>query len=508
MLRRRSLQSTHRVLLEAAYFVPMAIARTAKRLNLRTEASARFERGCDPNGIDRAADRFCQLLAAMAGPAFAVAPGVIDVRGAVPEPTRLTVRTDRINALLGTAFGPKEVTELLAPLEITAEPGREPGVLDVTVPTFRPDIRPEPLGEADIAEEVARTFGYSRLARREPAWPQPGGLTRRQRERRVVKEVLCGLGASEAWTPSIVTEWDETMSGMSGPWIEVANPLVSDERFLRASMLPGLLRALAYNADRRQGALRLFEVGTVFGMLEDAPLDPKDGPVADEHERLSVVFAADGDDARSAVAAWSVLAETLRIDGIALVPIQGGFGGVHPSRHASLVNRAGLSAGPRSSDDRSPQQDVVATIGEVGEVSPHTVEQFGLVDRDGKPRRIGWLDIDLGYLLDPAVVSRRPDEARPPSRFPSSDIDLAFVVADDVVAGEVTETLAHVGGALLESVELFDVYRGASIPSGTRSLAYHLRFCALDRTLTDEEVGAERARCIEAVESQFGARLR
>ncbi|HEX4216749.1 MAG TPA: phenylalanine--tRNA ligase subunit beta, partial [Acidimicrobiales bacterium] len=232
-------ESTTRVLLEAAYFVPIAIARTSKRLNLRTEASARFERGVDPQGIDRAADRFFELLSATAGPDATVAPGAIDVRGDVPEPMQLTIRVDRINALLGTTFDATEVADRLAPLEIRSESGPEPGSLLVTVPTFRPDIRPEPFGQADIAEEVARTYGYSRLPRRQPAWPQPGGLTRRQRERRLVKEVMCGLGAHEAWTASIVTEMDEAFSGIDEPWITITNPLVSDERFLRASMLPG-----------------------------------------------------------------------------------------------------------------------------------------------------------------------------------------------------------------------------------------------------------------------------
>ncbi len=173
-------ESTTRVLLEAAYFVPIAIARTAKRLNLRTEASSRFERGVDPHGIDRAMDRFCELLAATSGPSTAIAPGALDVRGDVPDAIALTVRAERINALLGTTFDTNQVAEGLAPLGFASEPGPEPGSLLVTVPTFRPDIRPAPFGQADITEEVARTYGYSRLPRRQPAWPQPGGLTQRR----------------------------------------------------------------------------------------------------------------------------------------------------------------------------------------------------------------------------------------------------------------------------------------------------------------------------------------
>ena len=512
--------STTRVLLEAAYFVPIAIARTAKRLNIRTEASARFERGVDPHGIDRAMDRFCELLAGSSGPDTTVAPGSLDVRVGVPDPIGLTVRAERINALLGTTFDAQDVAERLAPLGMVTAPGPEPGSLRVIVPTFRPDIRPDPLGQADIAEEVARTYGYSRLPRRQPAWPQPGGLTRRQRERRLVKDVMCGLGAHEAWTASIVTEADNAFSGMDGRWITITNPLVSDERFLRASMVPGLLRALAYNADRRQGELRLFEVGTVFEPSETEPDDPEEGPYALETERLSVVFAGEGDDARSAVAAWHALADALRIEQVELRPepaLQ--RSAAHPTRRLTIEN---LNVGgaphdpgtsrstPTTSSTESTRSigDALSTIGELGEVDPSIVSHFGLTGKDGTVPRIGWLDVDLDQLLDPSVVLRRSEDARPVSRFPSADIDLAFVVPDEVPAGTVQSTLAAAGGELLESVTLFDVYRGDSVPPGTRSLAYHLRFSALDRTLTDDEVGAERARCIEAVESAFGATLR
>jgi phenylalanyl-tRNA synthetase beta chain len=511
-------ESTTRVVLEAAYFVPIAIARTSKRLNLRTEASARFERGTDPWGIDRAADRFCELLAITSGPGTTVAPDVIDVRGDVPEPLQLAVRVDRINALLGTTFDSSEVAERLAPLGIGSEAGPEPGSLRVTVPTYRPDIRPEPFGQADIAEEVARTYGYSRLPRRQPAWPQPGGLTRRQRERRLVKDLMCGLGAHEAWTASIVTEKDVAFSGVDGPWITITNPLVSDERFLRASMLPGLLRALAYNADRRQGALRLFEVGTVFEPADAERADAErvgtervgaeDGPPAIETERLSVVFASEGDDARTAVAAWYALVDALRIDNVELRPSSGPRESVaHPTRHVIIenVSREGM---PPNGGSQGLTRDPQSTIGELGEADPLIVSEYGLVGADGRPLRVGWLDVDLGPLLDPSTVLRRSEDARPISRFPSADIDLAFVVPESVPAGSVLAALRRAGGDLLEAVNLFDVYRGDSVPEGTRSLAYHLRFCALDRTLTDDEVGVERARCIEAVESAFGATLR
>ena len=480
---------TTRVLLEAAYFLPMAIARTSKRLALRTEASARFERGCDPEGIDRAAARFCQLLALTAGPDLSVADHVIDVRGEVPGPLVVPVRGARVNALLGSAFSDQEITALLEPLGLSVRSGPG-GVLEVTVPTFRPDIRPAPQGEADITEEVARTYGYSRLARGAPSWPQPGRLTHHQRDRRLLRDVLSGLGATEAWTETFVTPADQEASGVEPPWIEVTNPLVESERFLRSSMLPGLIRALAHNAERRQGDLRLFEVGSVFFRGADPESAGADDAAAfDQPERLSAVFAHGTDDAWATVAAWRTIADALGLAQWELGDAghAGSVGRVlHPYRSASIV---------------APGQGALGTVvGVVGEVDPGVVGGLGLLGTDGRPRRVGWLDLDIGLLLDRQRVPRRSEEARPVSRYPSSDFDLAFVVPDEVPAGSVERTLRAAGGELLESVELFDVYRGPSLTAGARSLAYRLRFCALDHTLGDEEIAHLRGTCIAAVD--------
>ncbi len=339
-----------------------------------------------------------------------------------------TVRPARINALLGSELTAGDMAGLLAPLgiEAVAAGAEDDAPLQVTVPTFRPDIRPAPAGEADIAEEVARTYGYSRIARRTPSWPQPGRLTPFQRDRRLVKDVLCGLGCHEVWTSTFVSESDQRNSGFDPPYVEVTNPLVESERFLRSSMAGGLVQTVVYNTERRQGEVQLFEVGSVFRIADDRSGDRDDGPAADIAERLSAIFARQGDDAWTAMAAWTTVADALRIDDWVLGdPSELGPSArmLHSHRSASLavvIDRAASGNGRQ------------APVGAVGELDPHLAAQFGLVNPDGRPRRAGWLDLDIGILLDRERIPRRSEEARPITRFPSSDIDLAFVVEESV----------------------------------------------------------------------------
>jgi phenylalanyl-tRNA synthetase beta chain len=496
---------TTTVLLEAAYFTPMVIARTAKRLGLRTEASARFERGCDPLGIDRSVARFCQLLGESV-PGLQVAAGILDARGDVPAPFDLAVPVSRVQRQIGVELGGDEITALLEPIGFACR--SDGSVLTVTVPTNRPDIRPAPFGIDDVIEEVARTFGYSKVPLHTPTWPQPGHLQPRQRSRRFLKSVLNGLGSSEGWTDTFVSEADHARVGLTGPAVRVANPLMAEQSYLRRSLLPGLLEALAYNAARRQGFMRLFEVGVVFSHPDEGSPRVVERAGAGgaqrtllpgERELLGAVFALEDDDARSAVAAWHVVADAFGVGSVRFAATGGGPSdgalpaGLHPSRGARLV---------------APGSTV---LGVVGEIDPSVAAEFGLTLQAGgatTARRIGWLEVDLGLLFDETAVPRRVVTDGAVSRFPSSDIDLAFVVADSHPADQVEEALRQASGALLESAALFDVYRGQGVPEAHRSLAYRLRFCAPDHTLTDEEVRAVRERCIAAAAEKVGAVLR
>jgi phenylalanyl-tRNA synthetase beta chain len=454
--------STTEVLLELAWFAPMAVARMSQRLGLRTEASVRFERGCDPEVLELAAARFAELVAPLGA---GLAPGVIDERVGVPERPRVRVRTGRVNDLLGTALTDDEVGGYLRPIGFTADLV-EPGVHELVVPSFRPDTATE----TDVVEEVGRHHGYSRIARTIPAFNRTGALTQAQRDRRLARDVLVGLGLYEAMPMPFLAPGDLERAGLDPDGIRVANPLAAEESVLRTSLLPGLLKALAYNASHRNGDVALFEVGDVYRR----PLPSE--PLPDEHEHLAAAVAGGG--AEAAVEVWRVLADALRVD--ADLVADDSVPGLHPTRTARV------EAGGR-------------TIGAVGEVDPDVVAAHGL---DG---RVGWLEVDLGALL----TGPRP---RPPhrhvSRYPSSDVDLAFEVDEGTPAGAVERTLTAAGGELLQSVTLFDVFRGAQVAAGRRSLAYRLRFQAPDHTLTDEEVAVVRQACIDAVEAAHPATLR
>jgi phenylalanyl-tRNA synthetase beta chain len=459
--------ATKNVVLEVAVFDAMAIARTSKRLHLRSEASARFEKGVDPLGIDLAIERFCELIGT-----GTVAPGTIDEREGLRPPAPIRVRTARVNALLGTELEDEQIRAYLRPIGFDAVP-LEAGVHDVTPPSFRPDATLE----VDVVEEVARHHGYAKIPRTLPHSPIVGHLTAFQSDRRRLRSILTGAGVDEAQTPSLLGPGDHERAGLTRHQpIVAANAMIQEESILRTSLLPGLLRALAFNAARRAPDVSFFEIGHVFHRpATDREAVGLDGLLPDERERLAVALT---DGAVAAKQLLDTIVEGLRLADVTLVTTTAE--GLHPGRTAEVV----LSG---------------TTIGVVGEVDPAVSSAWAV------PGRVGWIDLDLEHLLH---ADRRPLDQLPISRFPSSDIDLAFVVADRVPAAVAERALRDAGGDLLVGLQLFDAYRGSGVPEGSRSLAYRLRFCALDRTLTDAEVGEVRDRAIAAVTAATGGTLR
>ncbi|MGD0219247.1 MAG: phenylalanine--tRNA ligase subunit beta [Acidimicrobiales bacterium] len=481
--------ATRAVLIESAAFAAMAVGRTARRQELRTEASTRFWRGVDPEGARRGADRVAELIAAAARAAGAAPPlvarGVIDVH---PDPAprrRVGVRPARLNALLGTALGVDTIVAYLAPLGFVASGSADE--LAVEVPSFRPDAE----REVDVIEEVARLHGYGKIAPTQRRSPGVGRLSAYQADRRRLAGLLSGAGANEAWTSSIVNPEAERRVGKASTPVVVANPVVREEAALRTHLLPGLLAALRHNTSSRNASVRFYEIGRVFS--HPAPGDE----LPAEREHLGALLARDGDDAAAAVRLWHRIAEGLGIEPSAIELAQDEMAsrlmaedpvalGCHPTRTAAV---------------RGAEPDgTAATVGFVGEVDPAALGAFEIAGR-----RVGWLVVDLARLF---CLPRRVGRAPELSRFPSSDIDLAFALDASVPAARLESVLRAAAGEYCESVRLVDVFRGPGLPPGSRSLAFRLRFVAPDRTLTDADVGAVRARCIGAAMAELGAELR
>ena len=462
------------VAVELAWWDPERIAATAARLNLHSEASLRFKRGVDPAVARLAADRICSLLAEVAGAT------VHDVetfeQGNLPVPATVAVRPDRVNAVLGTALSSDEIVGLLEPMGFECSPGAD--ALSVQVPTWRPDTTIE----IDVAEEVARQFGFSRIVKTVPGSPHTGELSVRQHARRRVRRALEGAGLSEAMPLPFLAPGDLERCGLPAGGLVIANPLAAEESVLRTSLRPGLLGAVAHNARHRISGVRLFEVGRTFevgagGVLTDVDVSARAGTVlSGEAEHLGVALA--GLEAPAAVELLEVVLAAAQVGPLGLraasVP------GLHPSRSA-VVEVAGVE------------------VGEVGEVDPEVLAALGIEER------VAWLDLDLSVLLSLPTLDRL---ARPVSRFPSSDFDLAFVLDEQTPAAVVHATIAGAGGELLQRCDLFDVFRSGSLGEGRRSLAFRLRLQALDRTLTDDEVAGVRTTVIDAVVSTHGAELR
>ncbi len=454
--------ATSTVALEMAWFSLVGIGQTVTRTNLRSEASARFERGVDPYGMPLAVARFVELLSETC-PDLVVHAGAVDERSDhLPAERRsVPVRISAVNRILGTDLTADDLPGLLDAIGYTVSGSG--ATRDIVLPTWRLDSTEE----VDVIEEVARHHGYEHLGKTVPKSVVHGELSVRQRRRRLAREVLLGLGISEAMPNPFLAPDTLAKAGLPAQALRITNPLVAEESVLRTSLRPGLLRSIAYNESRRRTGVALFEIGHVY--------PPAEGELPGEYEALTVVLA--GRDAPAAMAVWRELAAALgvgaRIDQ-SKVPA-----GLHATRSATL--QAG----------KDP-------LGTVGEVAPDVLAAFEVTER------VAILELDLDQILD---RDPKPTQWKPTSRYPSSDLDLSFVVPDGIPAEKVEKAVRQGAGKLLVDIDLFDVYRGERAAKDTRSLAYRVRLQAADRNLTDADV-ADVRRSVEAAATKLGAQLR
>jgi phenylalanyl-tRNA synthetase beta chain len=454
--------TTTAVALEVAWFAPVGIAQSVARLGLRSEASARNERGVDAWQIDTSIARFVELLGETC-PDLAVQDGAVDARAAsLPASDRsCAVRIREVNRILGTALRADDLAPLLDPIGYTVRGTGD--TREVTLPSWRSDST----AEIDVIEEVARHYGYDRIEKVLPRVTQHGRLSVTQQRRRLLRDVLLGLGITEVLPNPFLGRDTLARAGLDGPVLTISNPLVAEESVLRTSLRPGLLRAVAFNESHRRGGVSLFEIGHVY--------PPGPGELPAEHEALGVVLA--GQEAPAAVAVWREIAAAL---GVGARIDQGRVpAGLHATRSATLV--AGRDE-----------------IGVVGEIAPDVLEAFDIAER------VAVLELDLGPVLS---REPKPPAWKPTSRQPSSDLDLAFALPDDVPAERLDKAIRQGAGALLVDLALFDVYRGAGVAPGRRSLAYRLRLQAADRSLTEDDIAAVRTK-VTAAAAKLGAELR
>jgi phenylalanyl-tRNA synthetase beta chain len=475
--------ATTTVLLEAAYWHPPTIGRTARRLGIRTEASARFERGMDPAGPPVAQDRAAQFLAEWCG--GRVLSGIVDVYPKTLGRPTIHLRPEQVTAVLGVEISAAEMVRILRALG--CEVRGQPPALEVRPPSFRADLT----GEEDLVEEIARIHGYDRVPLTLPQGETiPAAIAPTLRADTRVRETLARCGLTEVLTLALVSPQTAAQGGIAP--VTVQNPLAADQAALRTALIPGLVEVLASNAARREDDVQVFELGHVFAAA---------GPRSRPRERRSVGIAAMGRWRTG----WNIPPEQALVDfyhlkGIVETLLQAlGLAGwrflphvdedarLHPEQewwHPGRVSD--LAFGGR-------------TVGRLGELHPeqHAARRL--------PHRAYLAELNLEELLRSAVLVSAFAEL---PRHPAVDRDIAVALPATRPAAAVEAVIRGTAGPLLEAVALFDAYTGPPVPSGYRSLAYHLRLRAPDRTLTAEEAEEVVHRIRIALQEQGGAQLR
>ncbi|MGC9544450.1 phenylalanine--tRNA ligase subunit beta [Streptomyces sp. UG1] len=491
------------VVIEAAHFDQVSIARTARRHKLSSEASRRFERGVDPAAAAAAAQRTVDLLVLLAG---GTAEGGVTEVVTPSAPHTITAPADHPDKVAGVRYGRETVVRRLQEIGCDVYGQDE---LIVTVPSWRPDL----LEPNDLAEEVIRLEGYEELPSTLPKLPSGRGLTHRQRLHRRVGRALAGAGFVEAPNYPFVSEqvFDQLGLAADDPArrvVKLVNPLNDEEPALRTSLLPGLLGALRRNDGRGSHDLALFETGLVFRPREERsvaghlPVDrrPTDEEIAalnavlpEQPRHVAVVLAGAREQAgwwgKGRAADWADAIEAARVvareAGAELTVRSGQYGPWHPGRCAALAITV----------DGAEQ-----IIGHAGELHPRVLKALGL------PARTCAMELNLDALEQ---VGDGTPQAPSISAFPVATQDVALVVDKPVPAAEVEAALRAGAGELLEGIRLFDVYvNDEQLGDGKKSLAYALRFRAGDRTLTVDEASAARDAAIALAGERTGAVLR
>ncbi|MBR5533394.1 MAG: phenylalanine--tRNA ligase subunit beta [Ruminiclostridium sp.] len=458
-------EDTVDVVFESANFNGTCIRRAALALGMRTEASAKFEKGLDILNTLPAVNRACELVEMLG--AGEVLDGVIDILNYVPNPKTLKLRPEKINALLGTNLETAEMVRILTELGFTVEGD------DVTVPSWRGDVE----HYSDLAEEVARFFGYNNIptTAMNGATTQ-GGYSKEQMLERNLGVVCRSMGFDEIITYSFIspTYYDKIRMPEDSPLrksMKIMNPLGEDTSIMRTTILPSMLEILTRNYNYRNKSAYLYELGRTYFEKEDG--------LAEEPKVLSLGMYGPTESFFTLKGAVVTILESIRAEKITFVA-ETGNPSYHPGRCAKVFVNG-------------------AEIGVLGQIHPLVANNYG-VDTELYCAELSFDALFAARGADP--------EYQPLPKFPAVTRDIAVLVDNEITVGALEECILGAAKGLLKEVKLFDIYKGANLPEGKKSVAFNLVLRADDRSLTAQEADDEVKAVLEALEKAFGAALR
>ncbi|MCI9439681.1 MAG: phenylalanine--tRNA ligase subunit beta [Ruminococcus sp.] len=457
------------MLFEAACFDGVNIRKSSKRVGLRTDASGKFEKGLDPNNAKAAIDRACQLVEEMG--AGEVVGGTVDVYGKKKEPVRVPFDAQKINAMLGTDISEEEMLGYLKKIDLEYDEEAK----EIIAPTFRQDL----FRLADIAEEVARFYGYDNIPTTLPnGEATTGKLTFKLRIEQVARDIaeFCGFSQGMCYSFESPKVFDKLLLPADSPLrrtVEIMNPLGEDYSIMRTTSLNGMLTSLAANYNRRNKDVRLYELGNIYL--------PKNLPLTDlPEERMQFTLGMYGKgDFFSMKGVVEEFFEKIGMKDKETYDPNAGRPYLHPGRQANIIYDG-------------------KTVGYLGEIHPEVADSYGIGER-------AYIAvIDMPEIMGYATFDRKYYGI---AKYPAVSRDISMVVPKHILAGQIEEVIAAKGGKYLESYALFDLYEGVQIKEGFKSVAYSTVFRAKDKTLEDAEVAEAMDRILKALEG-MGIELR
>ncbi|MDY5663710.1 MAG: phenylalanine--tRNA ligase subunit beta [Blautia sp.] len=461
--------NVHTVLFEAACFNGTNIRLSSKKIGLRTDASGKFEKGLDPNNAEAAINRACQLMEELG--AGEVVGGIVDVCNETREPSRVKFEPKHINALLGTSLTKEEMLDYLARVELTYDETTN----EIVAPTFRQDIH----CMADVAEEVARFFGYDKIPTTLPTGEATTGkMPFKLRIENVARDIAEYCGFSEGMTysfesPKVFDKLRIPQDDVLRKVITISNPLGEDYSIMRTSTLNGMLTSLATNYNRRNKDVRLYEMGNIY-LPKALPLTE----LPDERTQFTLGMYGNGDffDMKGVCEEFF---EKIGMKKKMQYDPESGKPYLHPGRQANMIYEG-------------------TVVGYLGEVHPLVADAYGIGDR-------AYIAvIDILTVLEFASFNHKFTGI---AKYPAVTRDLSMVVPKNVLAGDIEAVIAQRGGKILESYQLFDIYEGSQIKSGYKSMAYSVVFRAHDKTLEESEITAAMKKILNGL-SGLGIELR